>query len=253
LRWRRNEGDLQAAHPGHARIFVNLGRRLYDLQQLDLRLEKTAETLARVEHHLNHNEALEKAKSELDSIHKEQAVLQERQRAAEYTVDDIQAKLKPIQHRLFAGSVSNPKELGAMQQQANQLKSHIRQEEDKVLDMMGQAESLQNAAAAKAAIVDRIEREWADKRNELQAEQAELMAALESDRKMRDETLTQIDPAHLQLYERLRQKKQGSAVAKIEQGRCQGCKITIPVSELTQARAGELVQCGSCSRVLCVP
>lgn len=232
---------------------MNLGRRLYDLQQLDLRLEKTAETLARVEHHLNHNEALEKAKSELESIHKEQAALQERQRAAEYTVDDIQAKLKPIQQKLFAGSVSNPKELGAMQQQANQLKSHIRQEEDKVLDMMGQAESLQNAAAAKAAIVDRIEREWADKRNELQAEQAELMAALESDRKMRDETLTQIDPAHLQLYERLRQKKQGSAVAKIEQGRCQGCKITIPVSELTQARAGELVQCGSCSRVLCVP
>jgi hypothetical protein len=70
---------------------------------------------------------------------------------------------------------------------------------------------------------------------------------------MKDEILSHIDPAHLQLYERLRQQKQGNAVAKIEQGRCQGCKITIPVSELSQARAGELVQCGSCSRVLCVP
>ncbi len=221
--------------------------------RLDLRLEKTAETLSRVEHQLNHNEALEKAKADLEAIQKDQAALQEKQRDAEHVVDDIQAKLKPIQQKLFAGSISNPKELGAMQQQANQLKSHVREEEDKVLDMMGQAEALQNAAAAKAADVDSIEREWAGKRNQLQAEQAELMATLDSDRMTRAEILGQIDPAHLQLYEKLRQKKQGSAVAKIEQGRCQGCKITIPVSELSQARAGELVQCGSCSRVLCVP
>jgi predicted nucleic acid-binding Zn-ribbon protein len=235
------------------RVLVNLGKRLYDLQQLDFRLEKTAETLSRVEHQLNHNEALEKAKSDLEAIQKDQAALQEKQRVAEYAVDDLQAKLKPIQQKLLSGSVSNPKELGAMQQQANQLKSHVRQEEDKVLDIMAQAEALQNAAAAKAADVDGIEQEWAGKRNQLQAEQADLMATLESDRLMKDEILGQIDPTHLQLYERLRQKKQGSAVAKIEQGRCQGCKITIPVSELSQARAGELVQCSSCSRVLCVP
>jgi predicted nucleic acid-binding Zn-ribbon protein len=235
------------------RIFVNLGKRLFDLQQLDLRLEKTAETLSRVEHQLNHNEALERARSDLEAIQKDQAALQDTQRAGEHAVDDLQAKLKPIQQKLLSGSVTNPKELGAMQQQANQIKSHVREEEDKVLDMMGQAEALQNAAAAKAAEVDSIEQEWAGKRNQLQAEQAELMATLDSDRITRGEILGQIDPDHLQLYEKLRQKKQGSAVAKIEQGRCQGCKITIPVSELTQARAGELVQCGSCSRVLCVP
>jgi len=253
LRWRRNETDLRATNSGYVRVFVNLGRRLYDLQQLDLRLEKTAEMLSRVEHQLNHNEALEKAKSDLEAIQRDQAALQERQQAAEHAVDDLHAKLRPIQQKLFAGSVSNPKELGAMQQQANQIKGHVRVEEDKVLDMMGQAEALQNAAAAKAADVDSIEREWAEKSHELQAAQAELMAALDSDRMMKDEILAQIDPAHLQLYEKLRQKKQGHAVAKIEQGRCQGCKITIPVSELSQARAGELVQCGSCSRVLCVP
>ena len=235
------------------RMFVNLGKRLYDLQQFDLRLEKTAEMLSQVEHQLNHNQALEQAKADLEAIQKDQAALQEKQRAAEYTVDDLQAKLKPIKQKLFAGSISNPKELGAMQQQANQIKGHITEEEDKILEMMGQAEALQNAAAAKGASIDSIEREWSEKRNQLLAEQADLLAAVDSERKKKDEILSQIDPAHLQLYEKLRQKKQGSAVAKIEQGRCQGCKITIPVSELSQARAGELVQCGSCSRVLCVP
>jgi predicted nucleic acid-binding Zn-ribbon protein len=235
------------------RIIVNLGKRLYDLQQLDLHIEKTSEALSRVEHQLTHNEALEKAKSELEAIQKDQGSLQQKQRDAEHTVDDLEAKLKPVQQKLLKVSSSSPKELAAMEKQAIQLKGQVTQEEDKILEMMGQAESLQNAAAAKAAAVDRIEREWADQKTQLQAEQADLTAALESDRELKDEILSQIDPPHLQLYEKLRRQKQGHAVAKIEQGRCQGCKITIPVSELTQARAGELVQCGSCSRVLCVP
>lgn len=232
---------------------MNLGRRLYELQQLDLRIEKTLETLSRVQHQLNHNEALEKAKADLQAIQKDQAALQQRQRDAENTVDDLEAKLKPIQQKLLKVSSSTPKELAAMEKQAVQLKAQLTQEEDRVLEMMGQAESLQRAAAAEAAGVDSIEREWAATRTRLQAEEAELAAALESQRKLKEEILGQIDSAHVQLYENLRQKKQGQAVAKIEQGRCQGCRITIPVSELTQARAGELVQCSSCSRVLCVP
>jgi hypothetical protein len=253
LRWRRNGADLRATSLGGERILVNLGRRLCELQELDLHIEKTSETLSRVEHQLNHNEALEKAKSDLEAIQKDQAALQQKQRDAEHAVDDLEAKLKPVQHKLLRVSGSTPKELAAMEKQAIQIKGQVTQEEDKVLEMMGQAEALQNAAAAKAADVNKIEREWADKRNQLQAEQADLMSALESDRKVKDEILSQIEPAHLQLYEKLRRQKQGNAVAKIAQGRCQGCKITIPVSELSQARAGELVQCGSCSRVLCVP
>jgi uncharacterized protein len=235
------------------RVLVNLGKRLYDLQQIDVRLGQTAEMLSRVEHELNHNEDLEKARADLEAIQKDQAALQEKQRTAEYAVDDLEAKLKPVQQKLIRVSGSTPKELAAMEKQAHQLQGQVREGEDRVLEMMDQAEALQSQAAARAADVDRIERDWAEKRTGLQAEQAELAAAAESDRRIRDDIVAQIDPAHLQLYEKLRQMKQGSAVARIEQGRCQGCRITIPVSELSQARAGDLVQCGSCSRVLCVP
>lgn len=234
-------------------VSVNLGKRLYDLQQIDVRLEQTAEMLSRVEHELHHNEDLVKARADLEAVQQKQAALQESQRTAEYTVDDLEAKLKPIQQKLVKVSGSTPKELAAMEKQAQQYRAQIREEEDRVLEIMDQAEALQADAASIASRIDSIERDWAQRRTSLQAEQAELTAAAESDRKIRDEMLSELDPAHLQLYEKLRQMKQGSAVARIEQGRCQGCRITVPVSKLTQARAGELVQCGSCSRVLCVP
>lgn len=234
------------------RMSVNLGRRLYDLQQIDVRLEQTAEKLSRMERELTCNEDLERARAELDSIRQQQASLQQEQRTAEYAVDDLLARLKPIEEKLVRVSGSTPRELALMDKQAQLLRAQVREEEDRILEMMGQAEAWQSDAAAKAAEIDAIEQDWARRRGPLQAEQAELAAAVEADRRMRDEALSRIDPAHLNLYEKLRQTKQGSAVARIEQGRCQGCRISIPVSELTQARAGDLVQCGSCSRVLCV-
>ncbi len=232
---------------------ANLGKRLYDLQQIDIRLEQTAEMRSRVEHDLAHNEDLVSARADLEAIQKRQAALHQEQRAAEAAVEDLEAKLQPVQQKLTKISSSTPKELAALEKQAQQYRAQIRQEEDRVLEMMDQAEALQSQAAQRAAEVDRIEREWVRVRVGLQARQAELAAALEADRQARDELVAQIDPAHLRLYERLRQTKAGSAVARIEQGRCQGCRISIPVSELTQARAGELVQCGTCSRVLFVP
>lgn len=231
---------------------MNLGKRLYELQQLDLHLERTAEMLSQIDHQLNHNEALSQARTELQAIQKDLAALHEKQRSAEWVVDDLQAKLKPIQQKLFAGSVSNPKELTNLQQQASQLKSRISEEEDRILDIMSQAEAFQKTAATKSALVASLEHEWAEKRNRLLEEQVELQATAESSKRKRDEILSQLDPAHIQLYERLRQMKHGNAVAKIEQGRCQGCKITVPVSELTKARAGELVQCSSCNRLMCI-
>ncbi len=125
MRWRRNGADLRATSLGCERILVNLGRRLYELQELDLHIEKTSETLSRVEHQLNHNEALEKAKSDLEAIQKDQAALQQKQRDAEHAVDDLEAKLKPVQQKLLRVSGSTPKELAAMEKQAIQIKGQV--------------------------------------------------------------------------------------------------------------------------------
>lgn len=231
---------------------MNLGKRLYELQQLDLDLAKTTGMLSRVEQQLDHNEQLAKARADLEAAQTDLAALRDKQKKGEWAVDDIEAKLKPIKQRLYAGSVKNPKELVSMQQQATQMASQMREEEDKVLDIMGQIETLQKDITSKTTHVDALEKEWKQKQEHLLSEKAELGAALDEMGKRRQEVLAAIDRAYVEIYERLRVRKQGVAVAKIEQGRCQGCRIAVPLSELTQARAGELVQCGSCGRVLCL-
>ena len=53
----------------------------------------------------------------------------------------------------------------------------------------------------------------------------------------------------IDLYTELKKQK-GIAVAKVEQGICRGCRISLPTAELQQARSGSLVRCSSCGRIL---
>jgi len=229
---------------------VNLGKRLYDLQQIDLDLEKKTEMLSHVESQLSHDEALTEARAEVERKRENLAELEKKEITAEWVVDDLEAKAGPLQKKLYAGSVKNPKELRGLQQQVEQLKSQIREEEDKTLEIMRQVEALQKEVASRAAEAKKLEEEWQKRREQLLVEQAELSSTIDIAREKRSELAATIEPAHLELYEALRARKQGQAVAKIEQGRCQGCRITLPVSELMQARMGELVQCDSCGRIL---
>ena len=229
---------------------MNLGRRFYDLQQIDLDLEGKAERLSQVESQLSHNEALEEAKAEVKGKQKQLAELEKKEITAEWVVDDLEAKAGPLQKKLYAGSVKNPKELMGLQQQVEQLKSQIREEEDKTLEIMSQVEALRKEIASRAAEVKKLEEEWQKRREQLLAEQAELSSTIDIAGAKRSELAATIEPAHLELYETVRARKQGQAVAGIEQGRCQGCRITLPVSELMRARMGDLVQCDSCGRIL---
>ena len=56
-------------------------------------------------------------------------------------------------------------------------------------------------------------------------------------------------------YDRLRARMpDGMAVAPVIQGRCEGCRTTLPSAEVQQARrAEELVYCSRCGRILHVP
>jgi predicted nucleic acid-binding Zn-ribbon protein len=229
---------------------VNPGKQLYDLQEIDLELDKKSAMLSHLESQLSDNQTLVEAKGQLESKQKQLAEMQTKEKEAEWAVEDLLAKLKPLREKLYAGSVKNPKELSSLQQQVEQLKGQVSQEEDKVLEIMGEVETVQREIAVLSADTGRMEEEWQEKRERLLAERTELTSAIDALGKRRDEIAATVEMAHLELYEALRVKKQGYVVARIEQGRCQGCRITLSMSEMTRARVGGLVQCDSCSRIL---
>ena len=229
------------------------GRQLYELQEVDLEIEAKGEALARVESRLGEREALDEAHAALSRERERLAELERSQRLGEGEVEDLRAKTALLEGKLYSGSVRNPKELTGLQEQVEHLKKRGRGQEDALLDIMTDVEAVQQRVNSKSRELERMEKSWREEQNSLSREQAELRAALATLEQRRKELIVRIDSASLELYQTLRVKRQGRAVAKVERGMCQGCRIVLPMTELQRARMGEeIVQCSSCERILYV-
>jgi len=232
---------------------VSKGRQLYELQEVDLEIEAKREALSRVESRLGESEALVEARLSLAREEQDLAELQRNQRLGEWELEDLRVKVAGLEEKLYGGSVKNPKELASLQEQVESLKRKRRALEDKVLDIMTEVETMQQRLIVRSGEVERLERDWREEQASLEREKAELTAALAMLDQKRKDLMSRIDAASLELYQALKDKRQGRAVAKVERGMCQGCRIVLPMSELQRARMGqELVQCSSCERILYV-
>jgi len=230
---------------------VSKGRQLYELQEVDLEIEAKREALAHAESLIGESETLAEVRALMAREQERLAELDKDQRLGEWEVEDLRSKTALLEQKLYGGSVGNPKELISLQEQVEHLKKERRGQEDKLLDIMTEVEATQERIAGKRKEAEEIEENWRQEQSSLLREQSELMASLASMEQRRGELAARIDAASLELYQDLRQKRQGRAVAKVEQGMCQGCRLVLSMAELQRARISqELVQCSSCQRIL---
>lgn len=228
-------------------------KQLYELQEFDLAIERGREALREVESQLGEDGALVEARLGLEQERKHLAELIKRQREVEWEVEELGAKVVLLEGKLYGGSVRNPKELISLNEEFEHLKRQRGDEEDRVLDIMSDVEVVQDKVAVRSREVERMESEWQEKQAQLLRGQAELSGELAELGERRQLLALQIDQASLDLYEALRITRQGEAVAKVEQGMCQGCRINLPMTKLQRTRMGqELVQCSNCGRILYV-
>ncbi len=230
-----------------------MASQLFELQQFDLDLEAKKGAVEQVEGQLGESETLVEMRASLSQQKERLAQLSGEQRTLEWQLEDLSQKITHEEDKLYGGSVRNPKELSDLQQEVEHLKGRRRQLEDRVIDIMSETELIEAMARDQSKQLGEMEQTWQREQERLQAEKARLLAEVAALEEKRRGLAAQIDSDSLDLYERLRQTRQGRAVAGVEQGMCQGCRITLPMSELQQARTGQkLVQCGSCGRILYV-
>jgi predicted nucleic acid-binding Zn-ribbon protein len=127
----------------------------------------------------------------------------------------------------------------------------MKEMDDKTLNIMEQIEAVEQGLSIKRDDAARMEVEWQAEQESLIREQSELSTMMSEMEGKRNELGSKVETPLLDLYHALRQKRQGKAIAKVEQGICQGCRIALPMSELQRVKTGQtIVQCGSCERIL---
>ena len=155
-----------------------------------------------------------------------------------------------MERKLYSGKVTNVKELGSLQDEFEQLKSKQQQKDDRVLEVMGEVEAAQHSLRAQEEGLKQREPQWRQKQEALAQERSVLEAAVSQLKEKRERLAAGIEPNNLRVYEGLRGTKQTKVVARVEQGRCQGCHLSMSIAELRLVRGHGLVQCSSCHRIL---
>ena len=231
---------------------MSIAKQLYQLQEVELEIESSELALKQIASQLGDNQVVVSVKTKLALEQQRLEELGRQQHSAEWEIDDITTKLAAAEKELYSGRIRNPKELTSLQHEADGLKVKRDQMEEKALEIMEQVELTTASVATISSERKTVEAEWHRRQQQLSAEMERLEAILSdlnNKRQLLLDMLAKIDPQAVELYCQLRRQK-GQAVAKVEQGICRGCRISLPTAELQGARSGNLVQCGSCGRIL---
>ena len=226
-------------------------KQLYDLQELDQEVFANEKSLAEVRARLADDSAVVSAKERLDQLTSELAQRAAARREVEFSVQQLGEKLQTVETRLYGGAITNPRELSAYEAERNILQRRRSPEEDRLLELLVEIEDFQSARGEAQHHLEQLVADRKVEHTDLLETEKSLVGELDKQSQSRNEITQEIPPSALSVYESLRKTRNGHAVAKVERGMCQGCRIALPTMELQRARISQgIVQCSSCRRIL---
>jgi predicted nucleic acid-binding Zn-ribbon protein len=150
---------------------------------------------------------------------------------------------------MFSGQIVDSRELGSLEKELAHLRAQRSDVEERLLDVMQTVETLQSELVAAGTKVEETRSRWDTDRPETEVRITRLTDELEDLRAERESLAAELDPRSIDMYQRLR-KASGHAVSAVSGGICQWCRVAIPSKDLQHARAGALVACNNCARIL---
>ena len=225
-------------------------RALYRLQLVDSEMKEKKGRLLEVLNAQRESAVLLAARKRVETAVSELTKWQAEQKGDNTELDDLNAKAKRSETRLYSGNVKNPKELADLQSAIKSLGRRREALEDDILETMVLVEDAEGEKLAAEEVLFKMEAEREVSLVKLAKEQNELALGLHHLTQDRKAKASVIDARTLDDYEVLRKRKNGVAVAKLRVNQCQSCFTTCSSSKEKKVEEGALVYCGGCGRIL---
>jgi predicted nucleic acid-binding Zn-ribbon protein len=226
-------------------------KSLYDLQQIDSQLDSYAVRLGEIEAELADDHAVQAAIAKAEAAEQDLQEAEKALRLAEQAVQDQDYKIKQSQNRLYSGSVTNPKELEDIQNEVEALKRYREVLEERLLEAMLVVDDAEERYDQAQDQLEHARAQRSQKEAKLKGEKAQIekhAAQLEEQRKNQ---IAGISEADLETYKKIRLKRGGVAVAKVDNQGCSACGATLGTAAYQAARSpSQLTFCDTCGRIL---
>jgi predicted nucleic acid-binding Zn-ribbon protein len=224
--------DLDLAIDQHRHLRNHLPERL-ELQEVEARRSVLAQ--------------------ELSSVVASRDEVAGRQAEVETELAATEGRMAAVNRRLYSGEVTASRELQAMADDVEALKSRASNLEDQVLELLEQREPRDEQSAKLSAELEELTARGAGLRDRLADAEVVVDAETAALLSKRADAMTEVPPNLVSTYERLRARLGGVGVARVVGNHCDGCHLTLSAVELDHLRhlpPGEVATCEQCSRIL---
>ena len=224
---------------------------LFSLQEFDLQLDGLDVQISGVELELNARALVGEVESSLGVQVELLGEIQEAHKTQQIEAEDLRGRATLLEAQLYSGEITNPRDLSSLELETGNVKAQIDQKEIGLVELAVRADDLRRAVGELEEQLETSRAEWELRRSELTSQAASLSAEKDALNNRRNEFAASIDQSEMGHYEHLRQSKGGTAVAKVERGLCQACRLSLPTQHLQRVKSGkQTVLCSSCGRML---
>ena len=226
-------------------------RQMFALQELDIILDRVLHSHAKAEYELNNGDSIQTLESELERDAELLLESELQQKATKLEAESQKERSETLNSQLYGGEVTNPRDLESLEKEASNVLQLIEQQESVLSEISAKIEEAQAKKTELESQLGEAKAAWQVRQSELKAELKELNAERAGFEGQRSKLTEGLDPTSLQRYEALRKSKGGLAVARVERGLCQGCRMSLPTHQQQRVRTGQqMVLCSSCGRML---
>jgi hypothetical protein len=175
------------------------------------------------------------------------------QQRLEDEIASLTERANQAEKQLYSGSVTNPRELQALQDDVASIRRRIGQLEDDELEIMELVEPVDAERAQLTGERERLDAEGVRLRTALGEAESELAAELAAVQAERDSAAAEVPDELWPEYDKLRARFGGVGIARLVGSTCQGCHLALPAVEVDRIRKlplDEAVHCEECGRLL---
>jgi predicted nucleic acid-binding Zn-ribbon protein len=166
--------------------------------------------------------------------------------------DTLTTKIDKAQRRLMGGTVTNPRELSALQADVAMLRRQRDAIEDEELDAMEKIESLGPEIDASAARIAALDAEITALSERVVAARADIDREIAAEEDARSLAAQSIAAALLDAYDRMRARNGGIGAARLTGRLCQACNVQLSPGDVEEAKDAPVPRCTSCGVIVVI-
>lgn len=230
---------------------MSSARSLFELQETDQQLALHRRRLRNIVIEIKKSGGLPDLKAGVEKARLSELEAKVEAARLESEMASLTDQVTKLEERLYSGSITNVRELNALETEHNTSRRKRARVEEAIPASKSTSEDATQTYSRLRSELTEKQNAWGKRLVDLKENHSNVGSEYKRIEVIRDSASKDIPLNDMTVYNALLPRTGGVAVVRVERGVCQGCRVRLPIGEIsTMLKSVEMVNCSNCGRIL---